>query len=158
MSAAMNPPDDTPDDVNEARERTLADPYVQAFPETQAFWLASAQGRFVLPRCLACARLHWHPRAFCPFCHGDALEWIDASGTGEVYSFSILRRAEAAHVLAYVKLDEGPILMTNIVELDDAAALRIGQRVEVVFRGTAQGRMAPVFRPCRKGPASGSPA
>ncbi|MDQ8030770.1 MAG: Zn-ribbon domain-containing OB-fold protein [Bordetella sp.] len=128
-----------------ALERTLEDPYVKAFPETEAFWRASAEGRFLLPRCQACGRLHWHPRAFCPFCHADAIEWVQASGRGEVYSFSIVRRPGAPYVLAYVRLDEGPILMTNIVD-GDPAAVRVGMRVNVGFRATEHGRMAPVFR------------
>lgn len=128
----------------DALERTLRDPYVQAFPETEAFWRASAAGQLLLPRCRACSRWHWHPRAFCPFCHADALDWIEASGLGEVYSFSIVRRTGAPYVLAYVRLEEGPILMTNIVDTD-LADVRVGMPVAVRFRATEQGRMAPVF-------------
>lgn len=128
-----------------ALERTLQDPYVQAFPELEAFWRASAEGRLLLPRCQACGRMHWHPRAFCPFCQAGDIEWIEASGAGEVYTFSIVRRPGMPYVLAYVRLDEGPVLMTNIVDADPST-VRIGMRVQVSFRVTEQGRMAPVFR------------
>jgi len=129
-----------------AQARTLQDTYVQAFPETQAFWLASARGQLLLPHCASCGRSHWHPRAFCPFCHADAISWQDASGRAEVYSFSIVRRADAPYVLAYARLEEGPILMTNIVDVEPAA-VHTGMRLMVAFRATQQGRMAPVFRP-----------
>ena len=39
---------------------------VLAHPSSQPFWEAARQGRLMLPRCLACGRCHWYPRAFCP--------------------------------------------------------------------------------------------
>ena len=134
-------------DRADAEARTLQDPYVRAFPEIQPFWMACAQGRLTLPRCRACGRTPWHPRAFCPFCHAADLDWIEASGTGEVYTFSLIRRGESPPtVLAYVRLDEGPILMTNIVDCD-LDTVRIGQRVKAVFKKTEGGIAMPVFTP-----------
>ena len=122
------------------------DPFVLAHPETREFWAAAAQGRMLLPRCEDCGRTHWYPRASCPLCGGRRLAWIEASGRGSVHAFSAARRADPPYVLAYVTLDEGPTLMTNLV---DAApeSLRIGQRVGVVFRPSSEGRMMPFFAP-----------
>ena len=50
------------------------------------------------------------------------------------------------YVLAYVELEEGPRVMTNIVECDPND-VRIGQRVEVVFHDTGQGTALVRFRP-----------
>jgi uncharacterized OB-fold protein len=125
---------------------TLADPYVRAFPETQAFWLASAQGRLLLPHCRACGRFHWHPRAFCPFCHAGELDWTESRGEGEVYTFTVVRKPAPAYVLAYVRLAEGPMLMSNVIGCTPAA-VHIGLPVVVDFRATPEGRIAPVFRP-----------
>ena len=133
-----------------ARESTLQDPYVQAFPETQAFWLACTEGKLLIPRCTACGKTHWHPRPFCPFCHADALEWITATGRGEVYTFSVIRHPPHPYVLAYVRLAEGPLLMTNVVDCDPDS-VSIGMQLTVGFRPTEQGRVAPIFRPVDDG-------
>lgn len=124
----------------------LRDEYATAFPETLEFWRNAGQGIFVVPRCKACGKVHWHPRAHCPFCHSADVAWEPSAGKGTLYSFSIVRRKDAPYLLAYVQIDEGPILMTNIVDcaLDEA---RIGMPVRVAFRPAAQGRQVPVFRP-----------
>jgi uncharacterized protein len=127
-------------------EAAVQDPFVEAFPETRPFWDAAAQGIFLLPRCNACGQFHWHPRAHCPFCHGTDLGWMHGSGRGMVYSYTIVRRPNAPYVLAYVQIDEGPILMTNVVDCDPES-VRIGMPVKVCFRPTQTGRHAPVFTP-----------
>ena len=124
----------------------LRDEYAMAFPETLDFWRNAAEGIFVVPRCNACGKVHWHPRAHCPFCHGVDLTWEKSSGKGQVYSFTVVRRKDAPYLLAYVLIDEGPILMTNIVDCELADAY-IGMPVKVAFRATEQGRQVPVFRP-----------
>ena len=131
------------DDVTPGFEK---DPFAAAFPETRAFWEAAQQGMLVLPVCEDCGRAHWYPRASCPLCGGRRLRWTGASGRGTVYAFSPARRADPPYVLAYVTLDEGPTLMTN---LEDVApeTLRIGQRVAVRFRPAPEGRSMPFFAP-----------
>jgi uncharacterized OB-fold protein len=57
-----------------------------------------------------------------------------------------MRRAGAPYVLAYVTLDEGPTVMTNIATAD-VDAVRIGQRVKVAFEDTDTGHKLPVFAP-----------
>ena len=122
------------------------DPYVAAYPETLPFWEAAAAGRLLLKFCRQCGRTHWYPRALCPHCHSSDLEWRESAGWGSVYSFTVVRRAEPPYVLAYVQLEEGPRLLTNIVDCDPDS-VQIGQRVSVTFRPAAEGRAMPVFRP-----------
>ena len=62
-------------------------------PETEAFWSAAKEGKFMLRRCTACGKAHWYPRAICPFCMSDRAEWMEASGRGKIYTFSVMRRA-----------------------------------------------------------------
>ena len=120
--------------------------------ETKPFWEAATEGRLVLPRCDACTTIIWYPRAFCPACGNASVSWIEAAGTGTVYSFTIVRKGQGpyrdagAYVVAYVELDEGPRMMTNVVDCDpDAVA--IGMRVEVTFDATDKGTALPRFRP-----------
>ena len=116
-------------------------------PATEPYWAAARQGVLRLRRCTACAQVHWYPRPLCPFCMGDT-EWVDARGKGEIYSVSVTRRAgPVPYALAYVRLDEGVTLMTNIVDCD-LDALRIGQRVKVCFKPAEGDAMVPMFTPC----------
>ncbi|HWS75898.1 MAG TPA: Zn-ribbon domain-containing OB-fold protein [Quisquiliibacterium sp.] len=122
------------------------DAYAAAYPETRPFWEASAEGRLLVKACRACGRAHWYPKVVCPFCHSADLEWREASGRGTIYTYSVMRRVEVPYVLAYVTLEEGPTLMTNIVDCD-VDSVRIGQSVRVRFRQAPQGRTVPVFAP-----------
>lgn len=115
-------------------------------PESAPFQDAASQGRFTLPKCGACGRLHWYPRALCPFCFSDSVGWQDASGRGTVYSYTIMRRARPAYAIAYVKLEEGPVMMTNIVGCD-LDAVRIGMKVSAVFQAAENGPLVPMFKP-----------
>ncbi|TMF05801.1 MAG: Zn-ribbon domain-containing OB-fold protein [Chloroflexi bacterium] len=136
-------------------EKVLPAPPPFVHPEVKPFWEATAEGRLVLPKCLECDTLIWYPRPFCPNCASTRVEWIAASGRGSIYSFTVNRRGQAdlaayreagVYVLAYVELEEGPRVMTNIVDCDPDS-VRIGQQVEVVFHDTGQGTALPRFRP-----------
>jgi len=115
-------------------------------PETREFWEAAAAGRLLVKHCRACGEAHWYPRAHCPFCFSGATEWRESAGRGTIYSYSVMRRAAAPYAIAYVTLDEGVSMLTNIVDCD-FDALRIGQAVAVVFRPTDGGPPVPMFRP-----------
>lgn len=122
----------------------LDDPYVAAHPENRPFWEAAEQGQLLGKRCDCCDRVHWYPRSICPFCGSSRTRWTPLSGRGRVYAFSTLRRAQPPYIVAYVQLDEGPMVLTNLVELG-AAVPEIGMHVRVVFRRTEHGRNAPKF-------------
>jgi uncharacterized protein len=121
-------------------------------PETKEFWDATARGRLLLKRCRDCGGVIWYPRAICPECASLRTEWFEASGHGRIYSYTINYRGDGAYkdaapfVLAYVELDEGPRVMTNIVGAG-ATELAVGLPVEVVFHDTGEGSALPRFRP-----------
>ena len=127
-----------------ATERTIDAP--QSVPETKAFGEATAAGRLLIKRCAACGESHYYPRTICPFCGSDRTEWRDASGRGTVYTYSVMRRAPVPYAIAYVTLEEGVSMMTNIVDCD-LDAIRIGQKVRVVFKPTEGGPPVPMFTP-----------
>jgi uncharacterized OB-fold protein len=115
-------------------------------PETKRFWEAAAQDQLLIKKCGACGEVHYYPRALCPFCGSDRTDWQPASGRGTVYSWSVMRRAETPYAIAYVTLDEGVTMMTNIVDCD-LDGIRIGQAVRVVFKPTEGGPPLPAFTP-----------
>lgn len=126
-------------------ERTF--PVPEANEETEAFWAAVNEERLPCGWCRSCESSHWYPRAICPHCHSDEVELRDTGGLGEIYTFSVMRRVPAPWAIAYVTLDEGVTLMTNIVDCD-LDALRIGQRVRVRFVTAEDGTSkVPCFTP-----------
>ena len=124
-------------------ERIPADPPLN--PESAPFYEAAREGRFLLRRCGSCGKTHWYPRAICPHCFGETA-WEDASGRGRIYSYSVMRRADPGYTIAYVTLEEGPTMLTNIVEADPDS-LSIGQEVEVAWTASTGGIPVPCFKP-----------
>jgi uncharacterized OB-fold protein len=113
--------------------------------EGKDFWAAAADGRLLLKGCGHCGRVHWYPRAICPFCFADANLWRPTSGKGTIYSYSILRQGSQSYVIAYVTLAEGPTLLTNILGTA-LADIAIGKAVELMFVPTEGGPPVPVFK------------
>jgi uncharacterized protein len=137
--------------VTDATEVRLPAPPPQINSETKPFWDATAQSKLMLPRCSACDTVIWYPRAFCPACSSFDISWFEASGRGTIYSFTVNRRGQGdyrdrAYVVAYVELEEGPRVLTNVVDCD-LEKLEVGQAVEVVFHPTSNGAALPRFRP-----------
>ncbi|MDJ0466614.1 Zn-ribbon domain-containing OB-fold protein [Streptomyces sp. H27-C3] len=139
-----------------ATSRTAAAPDIDAF--TRPYWEAAAQGNLLLRRCLTCAKAHHYPREFCPSCWSEDVGWEPASGRATLYTWSVVRRNDlppfgerVPYVAAVVDLAEGPRMMTEVVDCEEAD-LRIGMELEVVFReGEAEGYAVPVFRGARGG-------
>lgn len=112
-------------------------------PETAPFWQAASEGRLALRHCSDCGRYHYYPRALCAHCLSDAVQWRDAAGRGRIHAFSVMRRASVPYAVAYVELEEGPLMLTNIVRCD-LDALRIGDEVRLCF-DSFEGGSLPVF-------------
>ncbi len=127
-----------------AQERKIPAPPV--LPDAQPFWDAASEGRLVIKRCADCGEVHYYPRAICPHCLSGNTEWLDTAGEGSLYSFSTMRRGEVAYTVAFVTLDEGITMITNVVDCDPAT-LQVGQRVHVTFRATDGGPPVPCFSP-----------
>ena len=119
----------------------------QIYPDNQAFWSAADEGRLLLKYCNACAEPHWYPRPLCPYCGSADTAFKHSAGIGTVYSVSVTRRAgPTPYAIAFVTLDEGVTLLSNIVDCD-LDTVRIGDRVQVVFKPSDGGPAVPMFRP-----------
>lgn len=126
------------------QDRTIPAPVI--YPENKAFWDAAARGELLVPHCADCGP-YWYPRPYCPHCGSANTELRRASGLGTVYSLSITRRAgPIPYAIAFVTLDEGVTMMTNLADCD-LDSVRIGDRVEVVFKPTDGGPPVPMFKP-----------
>lgn len=138
-------------------DMTIKKPAPRPSPVSQPFWTAAENHRLVLQHCLACERAVFYPRRRCPYCWSNELEWREASGRGVIASFIGVYKpghpafaGDAPYVVALVDLEEGPRMLSNIVDRGPDEDL-IGLAVEVVFEDQA-GTTLPKFR------TSGGPA
>ena len=114
--------------------------------EFASFWAAANAQRLQLRRCRDTGKAYYPPRERSPFTGSLDTEAFDACGSGTLYSFSVLLRTETPYCLAYVTLDEGPLILSNI-QATDFGTLRIGQRLRVVFVESTTGQKVPMFTP-----------
>jgi uncharacterized protein len=134
--------------VNDAVPRPLPQPDA----DTEPFWTAARDGVLLLQRCVAEGHVHFYPRPVCVTCAAD-VEPFEASGDGEVHTFTVVHKSGAPpfnamtpFVLALVQLDEGPRMMTNIVECAPDA-VTIGMKVRVTFERQSDDITLPMWRP-----------
>jgi len=122
-------------------------------PGTAAYWDSARAHQLRVPKCQACGKVHFYPRTRCPHCSSATLEWIEASGHGTVYSYTVVHRAPSAafktklpYVVAIVALEEGPHLMTNLAGCP-VDAVHIGMAVRVAWEDIGPDATLPVFVP-----------
>jgi uncharacterized OB-fold protein len=135
---------------------TRPKPLPRPTPETAPFWEGCKQHELRLPFCTACQRYFFYPRRYCPNCLSDAIAWHKASGRGTLHTYIINHRPapgfeqDAPYVIAIVQLDEGPRLMTNIVNVEPRPENLIPDMpVEVVFEDVNEEITLPKFQPVR---------
>src|SRR6201992_1191499 len=127
-------------------------------PETQHFWDGPQAGELRLQRFDACANVYFPPRPFCPACASRKVSVFKASGKGKLYSYVIHHRPVPGftppYAIAVVELDEGPRMMSNIVDCPQTPeALELDMKLEVAFEKLDDTITLPLFRPA-KGEAS----
>ena len=116
------------------------------------YWISGQTGKLSLPKCQACGKAHWYPRLYCPHCNSDKFEWINCSGNGVIHTFTVVRqsghqyfKSKVPYVLAMVALEEGPLMMTNIIDCE-IEAVAIDKPVKVVFEKLGEGISVPLFK------------
>ena len=135
-----------------------AKPLPQPTPETAPFWEGCRAHELRLQYCASCRKYIFFPRLFCPTCLSDALEWRTVSGKGKLVTYVLSARPapgfenELPYAIAVVELDEGPHLMTNIVNTElTPEHLPAGMPVEVVFDDANERISIPKFQPIGAG-------
>ncbi len=109
--------------------------------DTRPFWEATKGKQLRYQKCDACGTVVWHPRGHCTGCTNGTLSWHTASGNGTLYSYSVVRqsyhpffRTLVPYAIAWVDLDEGPRVLSNIVGVGDPTTdLACGQRVKLTW-------------------------
>jgi len=122
--------------------------------DTGEFWAATKDQMLKYQQCQHCQQVVFYPRSHCTGCVEGELVWKEASGEGTLYSFSVVRqsyhpywREHVPYAVAWVDLDEGPRMLTNITGVEDPTTeLTCGQRVMVEWEIHEEVSI-PLFRP-----------
>ena len=143
-----------------SRQRPLPDlsagkPIPTPTLETAPYWESCRRHQLRIQQCSNCMSYQFFPRIYCSKCFSEEIEWVDASGRAKVLSFTVVRHpvspayaAKIPYVVGLVTLEEGPQMMTNIVECAPEEVW-IGMPVEVVFEDWNDQISIPQFRPRR---------
>lgn len=108
---------------------------------TQPFWDAASRRQLSVPSCAACGVFRMPPTPFCPACQSQAIRWVELSGRGTVYSYSVVSRAILPdmddclpYVPAVIELEGagGVRLISNVVDVP-VDAIVIGASVRVIW-------------------------
>jgi len=120
--------------------------------ETAHYWRAALHGRLEIQHCRDCARHQFYPRPFCTRCLSDQIEWVQASGRGRIYTYTVCHvaghpafEARVPYAIGMVELDEGVRMLAGIVD-SDLARLAVGTRVQVCFERISDEIALPMFR------------
>lgn len=126
----------------------------QPTPETQHFWDGAKNGELLLQKCSSCDHTYFPPRPFCPKCGSRDVQVIKASGKGRLYSYIINHLPapgmKPPFAVAVVELEEGPRMMSNILECEPTPeALQLDMPLEVTFEKLSDDIALPQFKPAK---------
>lgn len=121
---------------------------------TEPYWDATSRGELVIQQCEKCKKRSFPPRANCSNCGSRDLVWERVSGNGVVYTYTVAHRSphpvlldQCPLVIAVVELEEGPRMMTNVVDCDPNE-VEIGMKVQVAFESIDDSdKVLAVFKP-----------
>ena len=121
--------------------------------ESRPFWEGCRQGKLMLQYCDQCQRHQFYPRLYCMQCGSNKVRWVEASGRGVIYSYTIIHQNKAPEFVndtpynvVVVQLEEGPRMMSNIVDIDPAN-LQVDLPVVAVFDAVSENISLPRFKP-----------
>jgi uncharacterized OB-fold protein len=103
--------------------KSVRRPGLVTTPLTEPFWDRANEGELLIQHCSSCGHRQHYPRNICISCWADEPLWMSASGNGVVWTFTVVEKPghpawvdEVPYVIALVELEEGPRVMTRIVD------------------------------------------
>ena len=125
-------------------------------PDTQPFWDATKNHELTYQTCDKCQTVIFFPRRHCTACGSLDTTRKVSKGEGVVYTYSVIMQSRhpafaelGPYALAYVDLDEGFRMMTNVVGVQDPVNdIQCGMRVKVRWEDQGEGEVSlPMFEP-----------
>ncbi len=105
-----------------------------------------AEHKLMAARCQKCGGVFVPPRAVCPNCHGEELEWTETSGRGRLSAFTVIYSGPTfmaeqgfdrknPYISGIVELEEGARISARITGIDPTrpAEIKIGAPLSVDF-------------------------
>ena len=139
----------------EKEPRAYRKPLPHIDEESRPWWEAVQRHELYIQKCRECGDLRFHPRALCTSCMSPRTEWVRCKGGGRIYAFTVTNQNQAAgfreslpYVMAWVELEEGVKMLTNIVDCPPEQ-VKIGMPVEAVFDDVTPAVTLVKFRPAR---------
>ena len=121
--------------------------------ETRPYWESCRQGKLMIQKCDRCGKYQFYPRGICANCWSIDIRWVQSSGKGTVWTFTVTYQnrspgfaEEVPYVVALVELEEGVRMFTNVVDCDPRE-VKIGMPVEVTFVQATDQVTVPYFKP-----------
>jgi uncharacterized OB-fold protein len=116
------------------------------------FWSFVAAGELRIQRCTECGAYRHPPRPICAACGSAGVDWVPASGRGEVWASTVVHpptlpafASRAPYNAVVVRLEEGVFMVGNI--LDGAPEdLAVGIPVEMTIVAVEPDLHLPQFR------------
>lgn len=124
---------------------------------TEPFWIAAAEHRLVVPRCTNCGTFRMPPSPFCYVCQAQGIDWVEQSGDGRVYSYTVIHHAVVPlmrdalpYVVVVVELPDagGVRLVSNLVDCEPSS-VEVGMPVRLVWDDVADDVAVPRFTAAR---------
>ena len=121
-------------------------------PGTTQYWEACKRHELLIQECSQCGTKQFYPRTICSSCSATELQWVQASGSGTVVTWTVVRHpvspayaADIPYVIALIELDEGPTMMAQIVDCEPES-VQSGMLVDVCFEDWTEEITIPNFR------------
>ena len=123
--------------------------------QTRPFWTAAKNRKLVMQKCGRCGTLNFFPKPWCIECGSRKLEWVEVSGRGTVYSYTLAYKVmmnfpgwkgDLPLMMCIIDLDEGARMYGQVIDCKPEA-VRIGMQVAVCFEDIGPEAAIPKFRP-----------
>lgn len=121
--------------------------------DNREFWTGCRNHELRFQKCADCGHVRWPASGVCPACLSRAFRWIASQGRGKIYTFVVYHVAyhpgfqgDLPYAVAVVQLEEGPRLLTNIVDCP-IAEIACEMPVQVSWKDINEETSLPVFRP-----------
>lgn len=120
--------------------------------DTRYFWEQCKKEKLVIQQCETCNKYIFYPRSICPHCMSDQVKWVESTGKGTIYSYTVARRPggpgfkdDVPYVIALIELNEGVRMMSTIIDCA-ISDLACDLPVEVVFDEVTEDVTLPKFK------------
>jgi hypothetical protein len=133
--------------------------YTKQLPEItereKPFWDGARRHELMAYRCLNCGAFY-SKVIRCVACDEPKMAWVKVSGKGRVFTYGIFHQLyhpawkdDIPYNVAWIKLDEGPLLLSNVVGCKNED-IHVDMAVEAVFDDVTAEVTLPRFRPVKE--------